>query len=86
MVCQVQGMFPKLVKFEWKDSKGINVQPSEGGDELLEQINDEESQTTSMLIVDQTKVTSGAYSCLVKHEAEPDPIPHLIPTGTTVIL
>nr|AER30039.1 T cell receptor gamma 3 [Ictalurus punctatus] len=72
LLCQAQGMFPDLVKFTWKDPNGRQVQASEGGYELLEQRDgqDQNIRITSMLIIDQSKVTSYQYTCFVKHEGE----------------
>ncbi|XP_053537438.1 T-cell receptor gamma chain C region DFL12 [Ictalurus punctatus] len=72
LLCQAQGMFPDLVKFTWKDLNGRQVQASEGGYELLEQRDgqDQNIRITSMLIIDQSKVTSYQYTCFVKHEGE----------------
>lgn len=83
LLCQAQGMFPDLVKFTWKESNGRQVQASEGGYELLEQRDgqDQNIRITSMLIIDQSKVTSYQYTCFVKHEGE-EKI-GIIPKGTT---
>lgn len=74
-------MFPYLVKFTWKDPNGRTVQASEGGDELLEQRDDQETRITSMLIVDQSKVNSQGYTCFVNHETGETNL--TIPKGTT---
>ncbi|KAL7879880.1 hypothetical protein SRHO_G00021340 [Serrasalmus rhombeus] len=72
-MCQARDMFPKLVRFTWKDQSDTELTLSETYD-LLEQKDDEEARVTSMLIIDQQKASSTSYTCSVQHEDKHDKI------------
>ncbi|RXN12160.1 T-cell receptor [Labeo rohita] len=70
MLCQASGMFPDLVRFEWKKN-GATVPAGEG--EVVEQRKEQPKVTvTSMLILDEDKAKSGDYECAVIHEGNTD--------------
>ncbi|XP_026062082.1 immunoglobulin kappa light chain isoform X3 [Carassius auratus] len=69
MLCQARGMFPNLVKFEWKKKDG--GQWNDPGGNTVEQNNEgSEVTVTSMLIMDKDKVKNDDYRCTVTHEGK----------------
>ncbi|XP_059358652.1 immunoglobulin lambda-1 light chain-like [Carassius carassius] len=69
MLCKARGMFPNLVKFEWKKKDG--GQWNDPGGNTVEQNNEgSEVSVTSMLIMDKEKVKNDDYKCTVIHEGK----------------
>ncbi|KAL1280467.1 hypothetical protein QQF64_015067 [Cirrhinus molitorella] len=67
MLCQASGMFPDLVRFEWKKNGATWNDVSEG--DVVEQRNTSpEITVTSILIVDKDKAKNNNYQCSVTHE------------------
>ncbi|XP_076828206.1 uncharacterized protein LOC143474584 [Brachyhypopomus gauderio] len=74
LLCQASGMFPDLVRWEWKrkgkTGGGNAMVVPEADDELLEQKDEgQENRVTSMLIINQQKAADNNYTCKAKHEA-----------------
>ncbi|XP_043117208.1 immunoglobulin kappa light chain-like isoform X4 [Puntigrus tetrazona] len=72
MLCHASGMFPDLVRFEWKKKDADQWTAVSEGD-VVEQRNEKPEVTvTSMLIVDKDKAQNDNYKCTVIHEGNTD--------------
>ncbi|KAB5579586.1 hypothetical protein PHYPO_G00196700 [Pangasianodon hypophthalmus] len=69
LLCQVRGMFLDLLRVTWQaeDQRGSKVELKD--DEQLEQRDKGQVYITSMLIVDQHKVTNNKFTCSVQHDS-----------------
>ncbi|KAI5104031.1 immunoglobulin lambda-1 light chain-like isoform X1, partial [Silurus meridionalis] len=68
LLCEARGMFPDMVKFNWKmeDQSGKKVDLNDN--EKLEQRDEgQEVKLTSMLIVNKEKAKTNKFTCSVQH-------------------
>ncbi|KAI5627901.1 immunoglobulin lambda-1 light chain-like isoform X2, partial [Silurus asotus] len=71
LLCEARGMFPDMVKFNWKmeDQSGKKVDLNDN--EKLEQRDEgQEVKLTSMLIVNKEKVKTNKFTCSVQYESK----------------